>query len=137
MVVVALRQPMPTSLLIVVIGSGHHRHHQPGSFWSSVVKCGVQNCKHPHHRRQRWVSSLSTRSVWGQADGFQSWVEIVGSRLGSRSIVFDVSFLSGVMLLQASLSLPSSAVVLIVVGQSQNVKPVSERRQGQKPGKSK
>ena len=70
MVVVALRQSMPTSLLIVVIGSGHHRHHQPGSFWSSVVKCGVQNCKHPHHRRQRWASSLSTRSVWGSGRWF-------------------------------------------------------------------
>jgi len=116
-------------VIIGIISRGHC-----GRPWSNAecetVSILIIVVKGGHHHCRRGQSG-------GQADGFQSWVEIVGSRLGSRSIVFDVSFLSGVMLLQASLLLPSSAVVLIVVGQSQNVEPVSERQQGQKPGKSK
>jgi hypothetical protein len=97
----------------VVIGRGRHRCRRPRlSWWSSVVKCRVRNCEHPHHPRQRWASSSSTRSVWG----VRPMVFKDGSRLGSRSIVFDVSFLSGVMLLRASLSLPSSAVASGVAG---------------------
>ena len=117
---------------VILVVRGQMRSAKLQASSSSSSKVGVIIVDAVSLGVRLMVSKVGSRSL-----GRDRWVKIVGSRLGSRSNVFGVSFLSGVMLLQASLSLPSLAVVLIVVRQSQNVKPVSERRQGQRPGKSK
>jgi hypothetical protein len=81
----------------VVIGRGRHRGCHRGrrprsSWWSSMVKCRVRNLHASSSLSSKLgvvivdAVSLEGSGRWScSSHRFQRWVEIVGSRLGSRS----------------------------------------------------